>query len=114
MRNPTVSIKNEESKVRQAMDYMSQHRNDAPRTYQSMLLWTNNPDAWAQYMIERLHDPRMRRDALLDLQIYTAVGAQRPSEVERQKRFREFADRPDVRAAVQEVGVIETFSIFER
>jgi tetratricopeptide (TPR) repeat protein len=103
-------LKSDERAASNALEYIAKHRADAPGTYQEMLLWANRADEWAQYMIERLRAPALRGAALRELQIYTENAAH-PSEIERRKRLREFADRADVRAAVAEVGLIERFGI---
>lgn len=103
-------LRNDEAATRNALEFISKHREDAPVTFQRLLVWTNREDEWARYMIERLHDPADRGDALKELQIY-ADKPLSPMEIVMEKRFRAFADRPDVRAAVAEVGTVERFSI---
>ena len=103
-------LRNDEAATHEAFEFISKHRTDAPGTFESMLLWTNRQDEWAQYVIERLRNPAERADELRDLQIY-AEKPPHPAQIVMDKRYRAFADRPDVRAAVAEVGVIEHFSI---
>jgi len=96
--------------ARKAFDFISKHRADSPQTYQDALLWANRTEECARFLIERLRDPRDRGEALRQLQIYAEI-AEPPMEAQMWKRLRDLTDRPDVRAAVAEVGTIERFDV---
>jgi tetratricopeptide (TPR) repeat protein len=103
-------LKHDEGATWDAIGFLRKNRGDAPGTYQDTLLWTNRRDEWAQYMTERLRTPGTRADALRELQLYAEKPLQ-PIEQEMQKRLRELIERPDVRAAIAEVGEIGRFAI---
>jgi tetratricopeptide (TPR) repeat protein len=110
VRHAAAVLQNDEAAARKAFEFLSKHRADAPRTFQEALVWSNRPDEWARYMIERLHDPQDRNLALRELQRYIETP-EPPVWMQMRKRMQEFASRADVRAAVAEVGVIERFEI---
>jgi tetratricopeptide (TPR) repeat protein len=110
VRHSAAVLQNDEATARAAFEYLSKHRADSPRAFQEALVWSNRPDEWAHYMIERLHDPQGRNLALRELQSYPETP-EPPVWTQMRNRMREFANRPDVRAAVAEVGVIERFEV---
>jgi hypothetical protein len=93
-----------------ALAYLKEHQADSPRTYQSALIDTGDFDAAAALLIERLEDPRMRSDALLEIQ-----GYRDPLDLPRVARFHErfnaLLQREDLRRAIAKVGRIETFDL---
>jgi len=110
VRYTAAMMKKDDATARKAFEFLRQHRADAPQTFQDALLWANRADEWARCLIERLHDPGDRGEALRHLQIYAEM-AEPPMEAQLWKRVRELTDRADVRAAVAEVGTIERFDV---
>jgi hypothetical protein len=92
------------------LGFEKEHRSDAPRTYEDALLRINDVEAAAQWLIERLADRDQRSITLLAVQEY-ATPNETARETELRKRRRELIARPDVQAAVQKVGRIETYRI---
>lgn len=90
----------------QHVDFMREHRADAPSAYQWALLETGDMEAGAAWLIERLQDRRWRGDALVDMQTYPAVPMM-PRQAIRLARWGELLARADVRAALDRVGRIE-------
>ncbi len=93
-----------------ALAYLREHQADSPRTYQSALIVAGDLDAAAALVIERLNDPTMRSDALVEIQNYRD-----PQDLPWVARFRERLDivlhREDVRRAIAKVGRIEAFNL---
>lgn len=67
--------------------------------------------SWATpSLIERLEDKDLRSAALLSVQDY-AVPLRTPRQAESDKRRRALLARPDVQAAIQKVGRIESYKL---
>lgn len=96
--------------VSAAMKYMQAHRGDAIGTWESALLLTNRLDDAANLLIERLHKPDWRNDALVDMQGYVH-GDETPAGKLLRERMATIVARADVQAAMQKVGRIEQFDI---
>ena len=94
--------------VRSALDFMSEHREDALATYQSALLIAGDVDAAAAVLIQRLDDERDRADALYGMQDF-ADRPRPPFEEEGSGRWSELMERDDVSAAIERVGRIESY-----
>lgn len=92
------------------LEFMKDHRSDAPRTYQDALLLHNDFDVAAQWLIERLEDKDLRALALLSVQEYADHLTTR-RQAELQRRTRALVARPDVQVAIQKVGRIEKYDI---
>lgn len=93
-----------------AMAYLRQHREEDLATWEDALLLRGQLDEAAALLIERLQNPEWRTDALVDMQHYADV-VRTPMEKIIYDRWNSIAARPDVQAAVQKVGRIETFAI---
>jgi hypothetical protein len=92
------------------LGFEKEHRSNAPRTYEDALLRMNDVETAAEWLIERLADRDQRSAALLAVQEYAAPNeTQRQSEL--RKRWRALIARPDVQAAAQKVGRIESYRI---
>lgn len=93
-----------------SLSYITEHRADAPLTYQYALLMTHDDDAPAKWLIERLKDKDQRMAALLSIQEY-ALPPQMPQETAVSARQRAMIARPDVQAAIKQVGRIERYTL---
>ncbi|MBN8736148.1 MAG: hypothetical protein J0H27_07745 [Xanthomonadales bacterium] len=93
-----------------AMAYLRAHRAEEPDTLQDALLLRGNLDEAAALLIDRLEDPEWRNDALVDMQHYADI-IMTPMEKTIHDRWNTVVARPDVQAALQKVGRVETFSI---
>ncbi len=99
----TVGVKN-------ALEYMREHQADAWSTFQTALVDANELEAAASLLIRRLKDPALRGDALSEMQDYRD-GALSPVARTLAQRWRQVKARPDVQAALAEVGRIEKVSL---
>jgi tetratricopeptide (TPR) repeat protein len=90
--------------------YFKEHRVDAPRTYEDVLLLLNDAEAAAKWLIERLEDKDLRSATLLSIQDY-AVPVLTPRQAELQKRRRALLARADVQAEIAKVGRVESYKI---
>lgn len=86
------------------------HKAEEPDTLQDALLLRGKLDEAASLLIERLENPEWRTDALVDMQHYTDV-ALAPMEKTIHDNWNTVTARPDVQAALQKVGRVETFAI---
>lgn len=92
------------------LGFEKEHRSQAPYTYEDALLRMNDVETAAQWLIERLADRDQRSAALLDVQGYvTPNETGRQSELRKQRQ--ELIARPDVQAALQKVGRIESYRL---
>jgi hypothetical protein len=102
--------RHDEQAASAAMAYLRAHRAEDLDTWQDALLLRGQLDEAAALLIERLENPEWRTDALVDVQHYADV-ARTPMEKTIHDRWNIITARPDVQAAVQKVGRIETFAI---
>jgi hypothetical protein len=93
-----------------SLDYLRKHRADAESTLLWMLVWANELDEAARILIERLEEPRSRRDALVELQSYIEPPAP-PRLMQYREHWAALLARPDVRAAASRAGTVQSFSI---
>jgi beta-barrel assembly-enhancing protease len=90
--------------------YLKEHRVDAPRTYEDALLLMNDAETAAKWLIERLEDSDQRSATLLTIQEY-AVARETARQAELRKRRTALLARPDVLAAIEKVGRIESYKV---
>jgi hypothetical protein len=102
--------KHDEQAASAAMAYLRAHRAEEPDTLQDALLLRGKLDEAAALLIERLEKPEWRSDALVDMQHYADV-VRTPMEKTILDRWNTVTTRPDVQAALQKVGRVETFAI---
>lgn len=102
--------KGDEPAVTEHMAYLHEHRNDDIATWQRALLRHGDLDAAARLLIERLKNPDWRNQALVEMQHY-AHGRQTPVMKAHEQRWNSVVARPDVQAALAEVGRVERFRI---
>lgn len=99
----------EEPDAKRALDFLREHRGDAPGAYQEALLIADRPDEGAAYLISRLADVRQRSAALEDVQYY-AETPKPPLLLEQHLRWRALIDRPDVSQAIARVGRVDHYT----
>lgn len=96
--------------VAESLQYLSDHRTEALRSYQDALVAVGDTEGAAKLLIRRLSDPEQRIDALQAVQNYLQ-SPMTPILAAQVARFKSVVARRDVQAAIQKVGRIETFSI---
>jgi tetratricopeptide (TPR) repeat protein len=92
------------------LGFEKEHRSEAPRTYADALLRMNDSETAAQWLIERLADPDQRLSTLLAIQEY-ATPKETARQSELRQRRRDLIARPDVQAAIQKVGRIDSYKL---
>jgi tetratricopeptide (TPR) repeat protein len=93
-----------------ALTFLRQHRDDAPSALQEALLAAGRDDEGAKLLISRLADPRLRDEALLDVQEYDAAILSAWDE-ELHRRWLSLIGRRDVQAAVAKVGRVSHYPL---
>jgi hypothetical protein len=93
-----------------ARRWLDTNRRLSPETYTWVLASLGDLEATEAAMIARLADPVERASALLELQTYPAVHQTRPQLLVAE-RLRAVAARPNVRAAVEQYGRLESFDV---
>ena len=96
-----------------SMQYLEEHRADAPKAYEDALIVANQPDRAAKLLLERLRDKDQRPAVLASVQTY-AVPPRTPRKIELEARWRTVLARQDVHAAIQQVGRVEQYKLEER
>jgi len=96
-----------------SMQFLEQHRAESPDSYEDALIYVNQLDRAAKLLLERLRDKNQRTQALADVQTY-AIPLRTPRQVEYDARWRTVLARPDVRAAIRQVGRIEEYKLEEQ
>ena len=96
--------------VSRSLRYLADHRNDSPSTYQAALVLVNQPDKAAELLLARLRDPGNRMDALETVQTYVEPPAT-PRRMQLDARWQALIARPDVRAAIDKVGRIDSYHL---
>jgi tetratricopeptide (TPR) repeat protein len=98
--------------VSRALKYLEGHESDAIGALQSGFLSVSDFASAAGVLIKRLQSPEQRGDALLEVQHYLD-GPKTPYEAQRAADLAALLARPDVMAALQAVGRIESHPIHE-
>jgi tetratricopeptide (TPR) repeat protein len=92
--------------------FLREHRSDAPDAWLETLLdWGETNEAAAQY-IERLRDPAHRSAALYKAQTFKS-SPRLPQEAAEHARWQALLARPDVSAAINEVGRREKQPVYD-
>lgn len=97
--------------AQRARDMLFAHRQQASALYMAALVADNRLDDAAATLTERLADRSERGTALLELQD-TRVSPVLPGEVLFHARWQQFTQRADVKAAVNRVGRVETYALY--
>jgi len=93
-----------------SLDYIREHRTDAPRTYQQALVLVHQSDTAADWLIELLEDRDQRAAALLSVQDFASLPKTlRQAELGSVRRA--IVARPDVQEVIQKVGRIEKYNV---
>ena len=96
--------------VSRSLEYLRSHREDAPSTYEEALLVVNQHGRAAAELVRRLLDKDLRQDALLDVQDFAASPGT-PRDMELDARGRALLTRPEVRAAIDNVGRVASYPL---
>jgi tetratricopeptide (TPR) repeat protein len=99
---------NDAMRYKESLQAMRDHIVDAPASVQRALLCADDETGAAGVLIDRLADPMRRTAALVDAQTYLDPPHQPPFDREVQRRLNLVLKRPDVMAAVEAVGRIES------
>lgn len=100
-----------QQEVAEIVEWMRQHRLDAPETVQVTLLEAGDIDGAAALLLSRLEDPEERAGALAEVQIYEQPPL--TASQARLEALREtFLARPDVAAAIAKYGTRQRFPIY--
>lgn len=102
--------RNDAPEVQRHLDFMREHRSDAPSTYQDALLSAERLDEAADLILERLRSESLRGAVLTEIQEYAEVPST-PRQAERSRRRREVLSRPQVQAELKKVGRIASFRL---
>ncbi|ROP73274.1 hypothetical protein EDF74_3540 [Stenotrophomonas rhizophila] len=94
-----------------AREVLSANRQQTPGIYMTSLIADNRLDEAAATLLARLADPTERGAALLEMQSFR-MSPRLPGEVAFQARWKHFAQRTDVQAAVNKVGRVETYALY--
>lgn len=105
--------KHDEIIVRNSLAYLKEHQKDGLTTFQKGLVWANEMDEAANLLIERLRDPRLRADALPEIQRYSGPPVPRFAKKFR-IRWEKIVARDDVQAEIHRVGRIERVPVPSR
>ena len=92
--------------------YLRENKVDAPDTWQDALLDWGDLDGAAAHYIARLRDPEQREAALYAAQSFKPLP-RLPREAENIAHWQALLNRPDVVAAISEVGRREQFAIYD-
>jgi hypothetical protein len=96
--------------VRRSLDYVRAHRADAPSTYVDSLIVVNQLDQAARVLIAQLLDKDQRQAALLSVQGFAPIPGT-PRDMTLAARRRAVIARPDVRAAIDKVGRVDSYRV---
>ena len=92
--------------------YLRENKIDAPDTWQEALLDWGDVDGAAALYIARLRDPEDRVSALYAAQTFKPVP-RLPRQIEDVERWQKLLSRPDVTAAINEVGRREQHPLYD-
>jgi len=92
--------------------YLRENKIDAPDTWQEAMLDWGDVDGAAALYIARLRDPEDRVSALYAAQTFKPVP-RLPRQIEDVERWQKLLSRPDVTAAINEVGRREQHPLYD-
>ena len=92
-----------------ALSYLREHRSDSPSILQDALLRAGALEDAEREYISRLNDPAERISALVEAQIYSEQKRP-PRAAEWHDRFTALKERPAVRSAISQFGMIDRYS----
>ena len=100
----------DEAGIREHLAYLRDNRNEAIDTWQDALLVVGDENAAADLLIERLHNPKWRNDALVEMQDYADTPVS-PFYRGVETHWKNVIKRPKVREVANKVGRIESFHL---
>lgn len=101
---------NDRSAVKEALQFLSEHRTDSLSGYQEALLDADQEEEGAKLLISRLADPRLRIGALLAVQQY-GEEILPPQVVLKKRRWQALIGRRDVQEAIRAVGYVKRYPV---
>jgi beta-barrel assembly-enhancing protease len=96
--------------IAEHLDYLRAHRVDAISTWQAALIVTDNKDAAADLLVERLSNESWRSEALVDMQDFLDT-AETPFSAEEERRWKDIVADPKVQRELVKVGRVEHFNM---
>ena len=106
-----VQLKNA-AKAGESLQYMKAHARDGVLPLQGALVCAGDADGLAKALIESLEDPERRATTLLGMQTYRDSPAPQSAWTKERQAFEHTVwARPDVRAAIDKYGRIESYPI---
>jgi len=105
--------KHDETVVRDTLQYLKEHQKDGLTAFQDGLVWANKMDEAANFLIARLRDPRLRTEALTEIQRYSDPPVP-PFATKFRMRWGKLVVRRDVQVEVHQVGRIERVPVPSR
>jgi hypothetical protein len=94
---------NDTAEATRALTYLREHQANSPGTYQRALARANETKAGARLLVARLKNPKLRTDALADVQEYGEPAVSQRAQQWRANWLTVVA-RPEVQAAIAKVG----------
>jgi tetratricopeptide (TPR) repeat protein len=104
---------NDTAEAGRALEYLRKHQAEAPATYQWALARANDVVAGSRLLVARLADPKLRTDALADVQQYAEPSVPPRAQAWRTNWLAVIA-RPEVQAAIVKVGRVGSYNIASR
>jgi len=101
---------NDVNTVNEAVQFLSEHREDSISGYQEALLYADREDEGARLLISRLADPLRRSGALLAIQQWGQDSVP-PQVVVARRRWQALIARGDVQEAVRAVGYVKSYPL---
>lgn len=105
-------LKNDKTAARKAMRYLREHRSDAEIIYLHGLVASGLLEDAAKEILTQLDDRDTRADTLLSVQQFRELEPE-AGEVTFRANWRALVARPEVRTAIERVGRVHTYTIYE-
>jgi tetratricopeptide (TPR) repeat protein len=101
----------DDANLRKTLDYLKEHTTDAVGTYGETLICAGDLDGAARDYISLLDAPDSRSDMLYNLQRFQQPDYVPPFRRTMNQRLDALRERPDIRAAIDKYGRIESLPI---
>jgi hypothetical protein len=108
-----ATLSGDKNQIALSLQYLEDHRTDAPNTYADAQILVNDLDRAAKLLIDRLQDVDQRTAALLSVQTYGS-GRETPRTLKFHARRRAMLARADVQEAIRKVGRVESYHLEEK
>jgi tetratricopeptide (TPR) repeat protein len=112
VKHAAALLLHDESEAARALKFIKDHQSDSPGTYQWALARANDVEAGVKLLVARLKDPKLRTDALAEVQQYADV-VEPAKNKEWAANFRVVVARPEVQRAVAKVGRAGHYNIVD-